>query len=81
MRQQDGELPLPSQGSVKNPPCGSEWEEPPFTKGRTSKELSQMAQWVKNPLAMQETRRLGVRSLGQEDPPEEEIVPHSSILA
>ena len=40
-----------------------------------------MAQWVKNPLAMQETRRLGVRSLGQEDPPEEEMATHSSILA
>ena len=33
---------------------------------------------VKNPLAMQETQ---VRSLGQEDPLEEEIATDSSILA
>ena len=32
---------------------------------------------VKNPPAMQET---GIRSLGQEDPPEEEMAAHSSIL-
>ena len=33
---------------------------------------------AKNPPAMQET---GVRSLGQEDPPEKEMATHSSILA
>ena len=33
---------------------------------------------VKNPPAMQET---GVLTLGQEDPLEEEMAPHSSILA
>ena len=33
---------------------------------------------VKNPLPMQET---GVRSLGQEDPLEEEMATHSGILA
>ena len=33
---------------------------------------------VKNPLAMQETQ---VRSLGQEDPLEEEVATHSNILA
>ena len=37
-----------------------------------------MSQQVKNPPAMQET---WVRSLGQEDPLEEEIATHSSILA
>ena len=37
-----------------------------------------MAQTIKNLLAMQETR---VQSLGQEDPLEEEMAPHSSILA
>ena len=37
-----------------------------------------MAQEVKNPPAMQETR---ARSLGQEDPLEKELAPHSSILA
>ena len=40
-----------------------------------------MAQWVKNPPAMQETQQLWVRSIGQEDPPEEEMATHSSILA
>ena len=39
---------------------------------------SLVAQKVKNPLAMQETR---VRSLGQEDPLEEGMATHSSILA
>ena len=33
---------------------------------------------VKNPLA---TAEMGVRSLGQEDPPEEEMATHSSVLA
>ena len=40
-----------------------------------------MAQWVKSPLEMQETQEMQVRSLGQEDPLEEEIATHSSILA
>ena len=39
---------------------------------------SMMAQWVKNPPAMQE---IWVRSLHQEDPLEEEMVTYSSILA
>ena len=34
-----------------------------------------MAQWVKNPLAMQETHKTRVPSLGQEDPLEEEMRP------
>ena len=38
---------------------------------------SLVAQTVKNPSAMQETR---VRSLGWEDPLEEEMATHSSIL-
>ena len=38
----------------------------------------EVAQWVKNPPAMQET---GVQSLGQEDPLEESMTIHSSILA
>ena len=37
-----------------------------------------MAQWVKNLPAMQETQ---VQSLGWEDPLEEDIATHSSILA
>ena len=42
---------------------------------------SLIAQWVKNPPAMQETQETGVQSLGQEDPLEEEMETHSSILA
>ena len=37
-----------------------------------------MAQMVKNPPAVQETQ---VQSLGQEDPLEEEMATHTSILA
>ena len=40
-----------------------------------------VAQWVKNPPAMQETREMQVRSLGQEDPLEKAMAAHSSILA
>ena len=39
-----------------------------------------MAQWVKNLPAMQETQETLIRSLGQEDPLEEEMATHSSIL-
>ena len=42
---------------------------------------SLIAQWVKNPPAMQETQETGVRSLGWEDPLEEEMATHSRILA
>ena len=40
-----------------------------------------MVQWVRNPPAMQETQEMWVRSLGQEDPLEEEMATHSNILA
>ena len=40
-----------------------------------------MAQIVKNPPAVQETQDTRVPSLGQEDPLEEEMATHSSILA
>ena len=40
-----------------------------------------MAQWVKNPPAMQEMQEVQVRSLGQEDPLEKEKANHSSIHA
>ena len=40
-----------------------------------------MAQWVKNPPAVQETQEMWVQSLGREDPLEEEMATHSSILA
>ena len=41
-------------------------------------EVSQVAQWKRISLPMQETQ---VWSLGQEDPPEEDMATHSSILA
>ena len=40
-----------------------------------------MAQQVKNPPAIQETQEMWVRSLGQEDPLEEKMATHSSVLA
>ena len=36
---------------------------------------------IKNPPAMQETQEIWVPSLGQEDPLEEEMATHSTILA
>ena len=42
---------------------------------------SQMARWVENLPAMQGTQEARVQSLGQEDPLEEEIAIHSSIIA
>ena len=41
---------------------------------------SWMAQWVKNPPTMQQMQEMQVRSLGWEDPLEEEMATHSSIL-
>ena len=41
----------------------------------------QVALVVKNRLSMQETEEMLVRSLGQEDPLEEGLATHSSILA
>ena len=41
--------------------------------------VSQVAQWVKNLPAMQETQ-MWVHSLGHEDPLEEGMATHSSIL-
>ena len=40
-----------------------------------------MAQQVKNPPAMQETQEMQVQFLGWEDPLEEGMATHSSILA
>ena len=40
-----------------------------------------MAQWVKYLSAMQEMPKIRVRSLGWEDPLEEEMAAHSSVLA
>ena len=43
--------------------------------------ISHVAQWVKNLPVMQEPQETGVQSLGQEDPLEEGMATHSSILA
>ena len=40
-----------------------------------------MAQWIKNLPAMQEMEEMWVQSLDLEDPLEEEMATHSSILA
>ena len=40
-----------------------------------------MAQWVKNPPAMQEIQETWVQTLGREDPLEEEMAIQSSILS
>ena len=45
------------------------------------KEASLVTQEVKEPLAMQETQKTWVPSLGQEDPLEEGMAIHSSMLA
>ena len=42
---------------------------------------SQMTQQVKNPPAMQEIQEMQVGSLSLEDPLEEEMATHSSVLA
>ena len=42
--------------------------------------VSQMAQWVQNLPAMQETQKTHIQSLDQKDPLEEEMATHSSIL-
>ena len=48
---------------------------------RESASQSLTAKQVKNQHAMQETQETWVRALGKEDPLEEEMAAHSSILA
>ena len=48
---------------------------------KKNQRASQVALAVKNPLAMQETKETWVRSLDWEDPLEEGMATHSSILA
>ena len=43
--------------------------------------VSQVAQWVKDPPGVQETQEMWVQSLGREDPLEDDMATHSSILA
>ena len=46
-----------------------------------SKQIASLAaQWVKNPPAMQKSQEKQAQSLGWEDPLEEEMATHSSIL-
>ena len=52
-----------------------------MTPGHLVLGASSMVQWVKNPPAMQETQETWVQSLGREDPLEEGMMTHSSILA
>ena len=40
-----------------------------------------MAQWIKNPPAIQERQETWVQFLGQKDPLEEGMATHSSVLA
>ena len=42
---------------------------------------SQVAQWKRTLLSMQDTQDIQIRSLGWEDPLEKEVATHSSILA
>ena len=42
---------------------------------------SQVAQWKRTRLSMQDTQDIQIRSLGWEDPLEKEVATHSSILA
>ena len=60
----------------------------PATRTTRSQELgwlliwaSQMAQWAKNPPAAQKMQKTWVWSPGREDPLEEEMATHSSVLA
>ena len=52
-----------------------------FIQMYSSFRASLMAQWVKNPPAMQETQETWVRSLDQEDPLQEGMGTHSTIFA
>ena len=52
-----------------------------FSSPSAARGSSQMAQWVKNSPAMQETQKMQVRSLVWEDPLEKEMAIHSSTVA
>ena len=62
--------------------CHSEWPPVEFAVRLYSPSgISQVAQGVMNPPAMQEMQETRVRSLGREDPLEEGLATHSSTLA
>ena len=52
-----------------------------FNGVQTSIWAFQVAHWERIHLPMQETQEMQVQFLGQEEPPEEEMATHSSILA
>ena len=52
-----------------------------FTSSQVPKGLPPVAQLVKNPAAVQEPQETRVQSLGGEDPLEEGMATHSSIVA
>ena len=63
---------------------GKKWIRKLDTKNKTGKNLCglpQVAQWIKNSPAMQETQEIWVQSLGWEDPLEESMATRCSILA
>ena len=66
---------------ARSAPCsvGPKWEGNPKKRGHAYMGI-QVALLVKN-LPVQETSETQVRSLGQEEPLEEEMATHSSILA
>ena len=72
-----------------SPLCLKLWtngEEMVNTAGPKGSELyfldwKEVTQWVKYPLAMQETEETWARSLGQKDPLEEEMATHSALLS
>ena len=57
------------------------WKKDPFIIIWAVQQASQVIQWVKNPSAMQEMQETWLWSLDQEDPLEEGMATHSSILA
>ena len=71
------------RGGKANKVTAREVETKFFGKRQKSIMASQVAQWLKKKihLPMQEMQETLVRSLGQEDPLEQEMATHSSILA
>ena len=60
---------------------GTDIDRDDFCGGPVVMGASLVAQWWRICSPMQETQEMQVRSLGQEDPLEEEMETHSSILA
>ena len=75
--------PFPSPGNLPNQgiESGSPALQADSLPAKPPGKGSPMAQQVKNPPAVQETQETRVQSLGREDPLEEGMAAHSSILA